>query len=462
MLIFNTEVKGITDDSRKVKKGFLFVAVKGITNDGHKFIPQAVANGAKLVVGQENLKIKGAKYIQVKDSREELGILASEFYGNPSKKLKVIGVTGTDGKTTTSNLIYWILKSARKKVGLISTINAKIGDKEYDTGFHVTNPEPVMLQKFLSDMVKTKCEYAVLEVTSHGLDQRRVAGVQFYAGVLTNITHEHLDYHKTFERYLEAKGKLFKDIKYAVLNGNNKSSAQIYPYVNKKARVLLYSPDLLDKELKNAVTNRFPEKYNQENATAAIATTRILGLNKKVILKAISAFPQLAGRMEMIENDKGLQIYVDFAHTPNALENVLTVLNKQVYHSDKQKKGKLICVFGCAGERDAKKRPMMGEISTRIADVSIFTAEDPRSENVRQIVKEMKKGVKNSKALVYEILERGEAISFAINKIAKKNDIVVICGKGHEKSMAYGKTEYPWSDQEAVKKALKGEVLKIK
>jgi len=340
-------------------------------------------------------------------------------------------------------------------VGLISTINARIGNKEYDTGFHVTNPEPVALQELLAKMVVAKCEYAVVEVTSHGLAQERVAGVKFYAGVLTNITHEHLDYHKTFEAYVAAKGKLFTDVKYAVLNAKNNSTKLILSYVNKKARVLMYFFEGLDKKLADAVSSRFPESYNKENATAAIATARILGINKKEMLIAFKTFPQLTGRMEEIKNNKGMRIIVDFAHTPNALESVLTVLNKQ------KGDGRLIAIFGCASERDNEKRPMMAEISTRLADVSIFTAEDPRNEDINKIIKDMHAGVRNKKAVIYDKAERGEAIYFAINRVAKKGDIVVICGKGHERSMGYNGVEYPWSDQEAVTMALSGKVKVI-
>ena len=360
---------------------------------------------------------------------------------------------------STSNLIYWILKKAGKKVGLISTINAKIGDEEYDTGFHVTNPEPVLLQELLAEMVKAKCEYAVLEVTSHGLDQERVSGVNFDIGVLTNITHEHIDYHKTFENYARAKGKLLKDVKFAVLNDMNVSSKAIGKYINKKAKVIKYNFGKLDVEFNNIIKKRFSENYNWENATAAIETARIFKVKDKDIIDAINTFPNLPGRMEEIKNSRGIRIYVDFAHTPNALENVLSVLKKQ------KGDGKLIAVFGCAGERDIEKRKMMPEISIRLADISVFTAEDPRNEKIEDILEVMKKAAEEAGGKenenFYSIPDRGEAIYFAVNKIAKKGDIVVICGKGHERSMAYNGVEYTWSDQEAVKMCLRGFIKQI-
>lgn len=457
MLIFNSNIKGIADDSRKVKKGFVFVAIKGLTVDGHDYIESAVKNGAVVVIGEKDLKPQGVKYIKVKDSRLELGRLASKWYGDPSQKLKIIGVTGTDGKTTTSNLIYWLLKTAGKKVGLISTINAKIGNIEFDTGFHVTNPEPLLLHKLLAEMVKKNCEYAVLEVTSHGLDQERVAGVHFDVGVLTNITHEHLDYHKTFANYVAAKAKLFVGVKYAILNAKNTSSSLVLPYL-KKTKVLLYDFNLLNEKLKDAVEERFPQSYNQENATAAIATVRILGLAQNDMLKALKSFPQLIGRMQDLKNNKDIKIIVDFAHTPNALKEVLS--------SSRHLGGRrLICVYGCAGERDREKRRIMPEISLKLADISVLTAEDPRSENIDDILTVMGEAAEKSggheNKNFYKVPERGEAINFAINKLAKKGDVVVICGKGHEKSMAYNGVEYPWSDQEAVKSALKGKIKEI-
>ncbi len=458
MLIFDTQISGIADDSRKVKKGFLFVAIKGLTVDGHKFIPQAIENGAKVVVGEENLKFDNVKYVRVKDSRKELGLLASRWYGDPSKKLKIIGVTGTDGKTTTSNLIYWILKNGGRKVGLVSTINAKIENKEYDTGFHVTNPEPLLLQKLLNEIVKRKCQYAVLEVTSHGLDQERVAGVKFDIGVLTNITHEHVDYHKTMKKYIAAKGKLFKEVKYAFLNDKNNSSSIIKPYINKKANVIRYDLGKDDLGIQKAVRERFAERYNWENAAAAIEVAKLYKVNKEDIISSIKSFPQLSGRMEEIKNKKGIRIIVDFAHTPNALKEVLSSLRKGT-------NGRLISVFGCAGERDIKKREMMPKMSIKLADISVFTAEDPRSEKIEDILRVMSKAAERAggmeKKNFFRVPERGEAVYFAINKLAKKGDMVVICGKGHERSMAYNGVEYQWSDQEAIKMSLKGKIKKV-
>lgn len=431
----------ITDDSRKVKKGSLFVAIKGEKVDAYNFIPEAIKKGAVVVVSEREPKkewLKKVEYIKVKDAREVLSDLASEFYGNPSEKLFVIGVTGTDGKTTTSHMIYEILKYASKKVSLISTITSP--------GLHVTSPEPLILHKLLSDLVKKNVKYVVLEVTSHGIAQKRVASVRFDMAILTNITHEHLDYHKTFKDYRDTKLKLFLNAKTSILNKNDEN----YSYFDRsiKGKKITYP-------LSEEIHTNLPGSYNLENAHAAAAVGRELGVSWKDIHAALTSMEPPKGRLEKIKNKKDIDIYIDFAHTPNALKNVLTLL-------DRQKKRNLVVVFGCAGERDTKKRPMMAKIATDIADSTIFTAEDPRSEDVNAIFEDMLAGITNETAGFVKIPERGEAIYYALNKTAKKGDTVLITGKGHERSMSYNGVEYPWSDHKAVDYALKGKILKIK
>jgi len=446
------QIKNITDDSRKVVKGSLFVAIKGLVVDAHKFIPRVIDAGAAVVVGEEEPKkfwLKKIIYIKVPDSRKALGLLSSAWYDYPSKKLKVIGVTGTDGKTTTATLIYWLLNTTKIKTGLVTTVSAKIGGNKYSTGLHVTNPGPLILQKFLHEMVKANCTHAVLEVTSHGLDQKRTVGIDFDIGVLTNITHEHLDYHKTYKNYLRVKAKLFQRSKLTILNREDKSFEKLKRIISTKIEP--YGKNSLKGELKKVVEKKFKESYNQMNATAAILAVKELGIGIKDndLELGIRTFPGVIGRLEEIKNRRGIKVFVDFAHTPNALENVLTTLKKR------KGKNRLITVFGCAGERDTRKRPMMAKISTRLADLSVFTAEDPRHEDLHKIIKEMERGVLKSNRNKYIVIpERSEAIAYAIQKAAKRGDIVVICGKGHEKSMAYGDIEYPWSDQEVVKRAL--------
>ncbi len=336
-------------------------------------------------------------------------VLANVVYGFPARNLKVIGITGTDGKTTTSHMIYEILKAVGEKVSLISTINSP--------GLHVTSPDPFIIQKLIKEAVEVGNEYMVLEVTSHALDQFRFWGIKFEVGVITNITHEHLDYHKTFENYRSTKLKLLKNSK--------------IPVKYKKLKLKL----------------KIPGEYNVENASAAIAVTTALGIDKELAIKTLENFENLTGRMEEVKNSRGIKIIIDFAHTPNGLEQALTTLRRLI-------KGKLIAVFGSAGQRDEGKRPLMGEIAGRLADYVVITAEDPRGE-LKSINQQIIAGVKNRKNL-FVINDRQKAINFAINKLAKKGDLVGIFGKGHEKSMNLdGKQEISWSDQEAVKKALK-------
>lgn len=451
------DIKNIVDDSRKVKKGSLFVAIPGLTVDGHDFVKQACNYGCKAVVGErdsEEIDIDpDVTYVKVPSSRRALSLMASAWFGYPTKRLRIIGVTGTDGKTTTASIIYWLLKQAGFKVGLVTSVSAKIGNKEVDTGFHITNPEPIPLQQFLAEMVLAKLEYAVLEVTSHGLDQDRVYGVDFEIGVLTNITHEHLDYHKSMEEYVKAKAKLFFGVKKAVLNMSDSSFKVIKKYVPNVAKIISYPNSDLDRSVKQAISERFPESYNRLNAEAACLVAREVGVGRVDLIKGISTFGSVSGRLEQVPNKKGLKIFIDFAHTPNALRSVLTELKKRT-------DGKLIAVFGCASERDVEKRAVMGKISTDIADFSIITSEDPRREDPEKIISEILSQVKHKgKYAIFS--ERGEAIYYAIQK-ATKGDTIVICGKGHEKSMAYNGVEYPWSDFDAVNLALNGKTLKIR
>ncbi len=342
--------------------------------------------------------------------------------GLPAYRLSVIGITGTDGKTTTSHLIYEMLKAAGFKVALISTVAAYIGDEEVDTGFHVTTPDARLLQPLLKRIADRGFTHLVLEVTSHGLDQNRLAGVRFDVGIITNITHEHLDYHGTFERYKAAKMKLLKMAKHP-----------IYEYA--KTEIKITNPAL-------------PGEYNKYNVGAAEAVVKIFNVQYSIIKKVVQDFRGVPGRMEEIKLGQKFRAIVDFAHTPNALEQVLSELKAQ-----KSKLKKLMLVFGCAGLRDHTKRPMMGEVAVRLADKVIVTAEDPRTEKLGDIYNQIISNYSIYNKIFRED-DRQKAINMAI-KMAKPGDIVVVTGKGHEKSMCFGRTEYPWSDQEAVIKAVK-------
>lgn len=379
-----------------------------------------------------------------------VAVLANLVYGFPSRKITIIGVTGTDGKTTTVNMIYRILNEAGFKVSMVSTINAVLGNKTYDTGFHVTSPHSFIVQEFIKKAVCAKSDLLVLEVTSHGLDQFRFWGTNFTFGVITNVTHEHLDYHKTFNNYLKAKTKLISNAKYAILNFDDsnfkilsqQTSGQVISFgLNKSA----------DFNLTNfPVKLKIPGEYNSLNGLAAAAVTSALGVDKRIIKKCLENFSGLLGRMEEIENNRGIKIIVDFAHTPNALQQALTTLRPQT-------NGKLISVFGCAGARDIEKRPLMGDISARLADITILTDEDPRFEDRDKIIKEIADGAYQHNGVdgknLFKEHDRTQAIRMAIN-MAEKDDLVAIFGKGHEKSMNYSGKELSWSDQAAVIKIL--------
>lgn len=388
-------------------------------------------------------------------------VVAQNIYSNPSKKMIVIGITGTDGKTTTSTLLYSILKKAGKKTALITTLGASIGDTFYETGFHTTTPSPFSLQKYIKKAKSEGCEYLILEVTSHALDQNRTFGIHFDVGIVTNISHEHLDYHKTFENYMHAKAKLLKMSNVCILNADDASYNSLKNVLPNK-KILSYSINLPDTNLN---LSNFPIKtnligeFNKKNCLAASLGAISLGIKEDEIKNAIEEFTAPSGRQEVVF-DKKFKVIIDFAHTPNAFESILSELSKT-------KKGRIIHVFGAAGMRDKSKRPLMGEISSQYSDIIILTAEDPRKESIESINSEIEKGFSDKFLLAsnikdnlgkthiyYKISDRKTAFEYAIS-IAKEKDIIVVTGKGHEKSMNYGKGEILWDEKEAIIQSLK-------
>lgn len=398
-------------------------------------------------------------------------IYYNKKYNYPSRSINVIGVTGTDGKTTTSTLINHILNYARLDSGMITSNKAQIRDKEYPVGFHVTTPDARLLQKFLSEMVQDNLKYVVLETTSHGLDQNRVAGIEYITSVFTNITKEHLDYHRNYANYVLAKSKLItqtKDDGFAVLNVDDESYESLLKIVkNKGIKLITYglknSADFMARNIKSSfkgssftlVSRRdnnleinlnvpLPGAYNIYNSLAAIGTTKNLGVSFEVIKTALENFKAPQGRWEILQTEP-FKVIVDFAHTPNALENVLK------YANSIKNNGKIIVVFGCAGLRDYYKRPVMGKIAAENADLIVLTAEDPRTEKLEDINNQIEQGILDVNGFkldknYFKINDRKEAIKFALNN-ADKNDIVIITGKAHEKSMNLnGKKEIPWDD----------------
>ncbi|VVA43518.1 UDP-N-acetylmuramyl-tripeptide synthetase [Candidatus Roizmanbacteria bacterium] len=367
-------------------------------------------------------------------------ILANLWYGFPSRRLKVIGVTGTDGKTTTTHLIAHILKVVGKKVSFVSSVFASIGGKESDIGFHVTTPSSFTLQKLLKRSADNHDGYFILETTSHALDQNRVWGIKYEIGVITNITHEHLDYHGTYEKYVKAKLKLLLNSKVAVINEDDES----YKLLSQKLKV---KSQKYNSKVK--ILEELPEltKFNQYNYAAAYTVCKELGLSDEVILQALKTFELPKGRLDLVY-DKDFKIIIDFAHTPNALLQLLPSIRKLYL----KKGGRLIHVFGSAGLRDFTKRPLMGEASAKYSEIIYITEEDYRTEDPNKICMQIASSMNNANYKI--ILDRQTAINQAI-KIARIDDVVVLTGKAHEKSMCRGQIEYPWDEYKAVEKALK-------
>ena len=384
-----------------------------------------------------------------------VAIWANLLYRFPSRNLVIVGVTGTDGKTTTVSLIYHILKTAKLNVSMISSVGTIINGKNYPLPFHVTTPYSLAIQKFLKMTLGNKSsrvkKFLVLEVTSHALDQYRTWGISFDVGVLTNVTHEHLDYHKSYENYVKTKSKLLKLAKTAVVNIDDDSYKiikKIIPY----GRLVTYGMNNNAKVNTKSISykTKLIGEFNKYNVLAAVSTCRTLGVSDEIIRKTVESFEPPIGRQEIVyKND--FEVMVDFAHTPNSFEKILAPLRSKV-------KGRIIHVFGSAGQRDSSKRPKMGNASSKYSDIMILTSEDPRLESVESIMDDIKSGVEGLKTRVKnntitEIYDRQNAINSAIS-MAQKGDMVLITGKAHEKSMNYGNGEVPWDEYTAVKKAL--------
>lgn len=485
------DIAGITDDSRRVQPGWLFVAYRGVEADGHRFIPDAIRRGAAAVVHEPDWRATEAHArapaFAVPSGREAFAWLCAAFHGFPGRALVMIGVTGTDGKTTTTNLVFNILKAAGIRAGMISTVNAVIGERVLDTGLHTTTPDADEVQAYLAAMRDAGLTHCVLEVTSHGLAHHRVDGCDFDVGAVTNITHEHLDLHGSREAYRAAKGRLFEMLgqplpggarsplkpaeRAAVLNADDAFS---YAYLSAMpvarrlaysladaradvfARSVAHAPGAMRLDVRTPGGDVRPSSaligdYNASNILAAVGVGTALGLPADAIERGVASLHGIPGRMERIDAGQPFTAIVDFAHTPNALEQCLRALRRIT-------PGRVICVFGCAGERDREKRPMMAAAAARLSDAAVFTAEDPRRESLDDIFAQMDAGVaalptEARRATIYHVHDRGEAIRAACG-MARAGDVVVACGKGHEQSMCFGTTEYPWDDRQAMRAAL--------
>lgn len=489
-LLSDPVISGITLNSREVQPGFLFVAVSGGTTDGHQYIAESVRKGASVVIGEVPREAlapfdPAIPYLQVAESRFVLAQISAAFWGNPAHMLTMIGVTGTDGKTTTSNLIHQILLAANLQVGMISTVNAIIGDQTLDTGFHVTTPEAPSIQGYLDRMHQAGLTHVVLEATSHGLAQRRVASCEFDMGVITNITHEHLDYHGNFEAYQAAKGRLFEDVSVnygkphhpprgAVLNRDDRSfsylsnlvetplltygktnsadvSAQEISEETMGLRFTASGSDLDGLNFRLPIQSNLTGDFNIYNILAAVTLTRgVMRLNDDAVQSGVASLTMVPGRMERINLGQEFIAIVDFAHTPNALKSALEA-------SRKLTSGRLIAVFGSAGLRDREKRRLMAETSAELADLTVLTAEDPRTESLAAILEEMALGARSRAGVegksFFRIPDRREALRFAVGQ-ARPGDLLIACGKGHEQSMCFGDVEYLWDDRTALRAAL--------
>ncbi|MFP4323842.1 MAG: UDP-N-acetylmuramoyl-L-alanyl-D-glutamate--2,6-diaminopimelate ligase [Anaerolineales bacterium] len=482
-----------TEDSRTVAPGGVFVARRGDSFDGHAYIDAAIQAGAVAVVGELPDLALPVAYVYVHDAGAALGYLSSAYYGQPSQKLVIVGVTGTDGKTTTSSIAYHILKTAGVRVGMISTIKAIIGDEELETGLHVTTPPAHEVHAYLRRMVDAGLTHCILEATSHGLAQGRVNGVDVDVAVMTNITHEHLDYHGTFENYLAAKCKLFRLMAdhpprgdqptIAVINADDPHGPDFAEAARGANYLMLYSMHQQNADFfadrvhyrangtsfmlrgnagDLAISTPLVGPFNVQNilaGTIAAISAMPQPINQQRMLDAIpvalSTLPQLKGRMEPIDEGQDFLAIVDFAHTPNALKNALAAARAMI-----NAEGRVITVFGSAGLRDREKRRLMAEIAAELADFTILTAEDPRTESLFGILREMKAGMVAKGAAegrdFYRVPDRARAIAQAAH-MARAGDVVIVCGKGHEQSMCFGRIEHPWDDADALRAVLRKE-----
>lgn len=463
----DVEVKGVCFDSRNVQPGFLFVAVKGTQSDGHEFISKAVDLGASAIVCEKlpDTIYEKATYVTVKNSAQSLGIIAANFFGNPSQKLKLVGVTGTNGKTTVATLLYKLFGTLGHRCGLISTVEYRIIDQVLPSTH--TTPDPVQLNKLLKDMVDAGCNYAFMEVSSHAIDQDRIAGLQFTGAIFTNITHDHLDYHKTFENYIKAKKKFFDGLNsdaFALVNADDKRGMVMlqntkgtkYTFglrklTDFKGKMLSNTIEGLEMEvMQKPVWFKLIGDFNAYNILAVYGTAMLLDQDSDRTLTVLSSMQGAVGRFELIGRGSKITAIVDYAHTPDALKNVLETI-KQFRSGNEQ----VITVVGCGGNRDKTKRPLMASIAVRFSDKVVLTSDNPRDEDPMEIIHEMQSGIGPSDARKTLVIpDREEAIKTAC-MMANPKDIVLVAGKGHETYQEIKGVKHPFDDREVVERMLK-------
>ena len=463
-------VESIAYDSRRVQRNGLFVALRGEKNDGHEFIGQAIENGASVIVAEREEKNPRATCLLVENTRTALADLAATFYGLPARRLKLAAVTGTNGKTTTTFLIKHICEKAGLRCGLIGTVRYEIGERVLPAPR--TTPESLDLQELLAQMANAGCRAAAMEVSSHALAQERIRGLEWDVAVFTNLTQDHLDYHGTMENYFESKAKLFTQLAQqqkkrkpvAVVNMDDRYGEQLLDRIDKKISVVMFGMGVradfrasnyrmefggtsyqLDARGKSYLV-RLPliGRFNVANSMAALAAANALGLNLREAVLSLGKSPQVPGRLEMVPAKRQFQVFVDYAHTPDALLNVLKTLRQL-------EPGRLIAVFGCGGDRDRQKRPLMGRVADQNADYSIITSDNPRKEDPNAIISEIEKGFGSDR---YEkVAERAAAIARAI-ALAQPRDIILIAGKGHETYQEFADHTVPFDDIQVARRAI--------
>mgnify|MGYP002614732349 FL=1 len=460
------EITGIAYDSRNVLPGNVFVCIKGFETDGHKYAASAVENGAALIIAEDKINVN-VPVIYVKDSRKTIAQMAAQFYGNPSEKFRLVGVTGTNGKTTITYLLKSILDEAGKRVGVIGTNQNIIGDKVLITQSTTpTTPNALELQQLFAEMAQSEAEYVVMEVSSHALELDRVYGCRFDVGIFTNLTQDHLDFHKTMENYYKAKAKLFTMCKKGVVNSDdeygmriaNEASCEIIKAgledgCDLKAENIKITSrgtdfDMIYKGEKYPVNLRIPGKFSVYNAICAAGAAIELGIDIATIQKGLAAAAGVLGRVEVVPTDTDYTVIIDYAHTPDGLENIINCVQGFA-------QGRVITVFGCGGDRDSTKRPIMGEIAGRLSDFSIITSDNPRTENPQKIVDQIEDGMKKTDGKYICITDRREAIGYALDN-AKAGDVIILAGKGQETYQIIGKEKFDFDERVEVYSHLRG------
>ena len=457
------EIGHIHFDSRKIEPGDVFIAQRGVNADGHAFIDKALTRGAVAVVCEQlpENRPEEVTYIWTADTSEALGVMAGNYWDNPSRELKLVGVTGTNGKTTTATLLYELVRLAGEKAGLLSTVCNYIGEEKIPATH--TTPDALSIQELLRRMVDAGCRYCFMEASSHAIHQKRIAGLDFDGAIFSNITHDHLDYHKTMENYKAAKGMLFARAAKSVINMDDAAGA--YMKEQSKGEVLTIGVDskadltaegidvsadgtafdMLWQGKRYPVHLHTPGRFSVYNALGAAGACILLGVPVEEIVAGLTANPGVSGRFQTVRSKRGCQAVVDYAHTPDGLENVLNTANEFV-------KGKLIAVFGCGGDRDRTKRPIMGEIGGRLAGYCIITSDNPRTEDPAKILEDVEVGVKKTDCPYEKIVDRREAIQKAV-AMAEAGDVILIAGKGHETYQIFPDKTIHFDDIEEVRKA---------